>query len=392
MLHAYKNKSILLVLLLLLFSAFSLYAQNAGYEVLTERIDSKSYPKTRVIVRVEDKAGQPVQSLVKSNFSLRIDLNTEIGNIDLERFAATEIPISYYVLITNSGLMEGKPLSKEKEAVMTIVDAMRPGDTISIFTIGQEPGEIMNAAAQGQVDTALIDAIEVNDTQAKLFDTLIGLDRIIKEDSDKKQLKGHRPVVIVLSDGRDGGSRSTLEEVVKAFEPHGLPIFSIGIRLLGSQYLEALNSLSTGTDGYYHYSSRIDSLSEYAGKILEQVSSAYYLSFKVKGVPADDERHQIMVRVTDKDKQSDSYKYFIAVKVPFPTWLKIVLLVLLIIALAACIVFIILGRRKERKAMGIGKRKCPECGRRMKDDWDFCVFCRYLKSDKKRKKKRDKDS
>lgn len=380
-----------------LFSVFVLYAmmtlsfsQETGYNIHIERIDSSRYPKVTTVVRVENNSGEPVQSLVKTNFSLRVDLDNEIEKISLERFAAAEIPIRYYILITNSGLMEGRPLAKEKEAIMSFVDAMRPQDTISVFTIGQEPGEIFNAVHQEEIDPAVIDGIEVDDTQSKLFDTLIGLSRIIKEDGSSKHLRGYRPVIVVLSDGRDGGSRHTLEDVVKEFEPYGLPLYTIGIRLLGSQYLEVLNSLSTQTDGYYHYSPRIDQLQEYAAKIIMQASSAYFLTYKIKGVPADDERHQVMVRVTDKEKQSDAYKYFIATRVPFPTWLKIVLLVLLVIALAVSIVFIIIGRKKERTLMGIGKRKCPDCGRRMKDDWDFCVFCRYLKNDKKRKKKKDK--
>jgi flagellar basal body-associated protein FliL len=98
-----------------------------------------------------------------------------------------------------------------------------------------------------------------------------------------------------------------------------------------------------------------------------------------------------MLQVNKSDKELVTYRNFIAVKVPFPLWLQIVILASVLILVAGGIVFLWFFQQSQRKALGISDRRCPDCGRRMKDDWDFCPFCRYLVHDKRRKKKKNKD-
>ena len=66
--------------------------------------------------------------------------------------------------------------------------------------------------------------------------------------------------------------------------------------------------------------------------------------------------------------------------------MKIVILIGAVVLILVLILLMILGRIRLRKSLGITKRRCPECKRRMKDDWEFCPFCRYLPPKKKRKK------
>jgi|GEM_PF-1158182 len=390
MVKSVHTRRLIFTVLFLCAALLGLDAQE-GLSSRIEMVESRNFPKVETIVNAEDETGAPILSLVRSNFQVRVDADIEIEDIDLERFAATERPIHYYILLSNSGIMEGAPLAMQKEAVYKIIDALRPQDTLSVYAVGSEPLPIIESSVGGEVDATPLEELAISDKQAKLFDSLIGLSRIVKEESlDRSAVKG-RSVIITLSDGRDQESRSTLDDVVASYEDLGFPIYSVGIRMLGAQYLNIMNSLSTRTGGYYHYSSKVEGVPDRTDAILEQISMAYLVIFRVKGLPADDERHQLMVQVVDKEERSEAYKNFTAVKVPFPFWLKIAVLIAVFLLIVLFILLTILSRRKERKAMGIGKRRCPDCGRRMKDDWEFCPFCRYLKNDKKRKKRQPKD-
>ena len=82
-------------------------------------------------------------------------------------------------------------------------------------------------------------------------------------------------------------------------------------------------------------------------------------------------------------------KTFIATKLPVPKWLKILVLVLVLIVILLLIFFILFSKVQRRKSMGITKRKCKDCGSIMKDNWDYCPFCKYLPEIKKKGKKRN---
>jgi exosome complex RNA-binding protein Csl4 len=55
------------------------------------------------------------------------------------------------------------------------------------------------------------------------------------------------------------------------------------------------------------------------------------------------------------------------------------------------VLLIIILTRMNRKKLGITKRRCPECKRRMKDDWDDCPFCKYMPKKQKKEKKKEED-
>ena len=86
---------------------------------------------------------------------------------------------------------------------------------------------------------------------------------------------------------------------------------------------------------------------------------------------------------------SSFFKNFFAPKVPMPLWLKILIGSLSLAALVLLIIMILILRKKARQRIGITNRKCPVCKRKMKDDWDECVFCKYLPKKKKKNKKKE---
>lgn len=387
-----KNTNILKKIIftgIFLLICFSVSAQDLSVRI--EMIESRNFPKVEAIINVEESTGEPVLSIVKANVKARVDLDKEIEKIDIIRFAQTDRPTHFYVLITNSGLTKGQPLAMQKEAILRILDLMAKNDTISVYTIGPEPIPVVEDTDKESFDLALLTELGITEKQSKIFDSLVGLNRVIKDDQEKRAASKSRSVILLLTDGRDQESRATFEEVTSDFVDSGFPVYSIGIRILGSQKLSTVNTLSNTTGGYYYFSRDMEKVPDIMEELHKKILNAYLLSFKVKGIPADDDRHQLMINVTDREITGDAFKSFYAIKVPVPVWLQVLLIILAILLFVAFIVFTILSRRKERKSMGIGKRRCDDCGRRLMDDWEFCPFCRYLKKDKKRKKKKKKD-
>lgn len=362
----------------------TLYAEDAPFEVRINQIIDINYPLMKVYITVDDEEGVPVLSLIRGNFSSRIDGVEVESSLEIAGFQYTEEPVAYSVLLSAQGLMDGEPLNEQKESVKNLVDAMKPLDTLSLHLIAEEPIPVFENLTKDLIDLEVISAIEANDEQPKLYDSLVAISRKL----DQTEIQ--RKVIFLFSDGRDQESRYDEEESLKIINRLSLPVYTIGIRMLGGQKLNILDEISLETGGSYRYSAKFPNITENSGQLMELVNQSYVLELKSKGVKPDNETHQLMVKVQDKDIESSFYRNFTAIKVPFPFWLKIFLLVLFFVIIIAAIVFSILLRRSRRKKMGIKKEKCPVCRRRMKDDWDECPFCKYLEPKEKKNWKKDK--
>ncbi len=384
-------RRIYLAALLMLVPALLIPAQDAAPEsdlnVRISRIQSEDYPGLKVYISVESKAGEPDLSMVKGNFTVKVDTEDPIESIRVDPFKYLEEPVHYVFLLSASGLMDGPPLAAQKEGVLAFAEHMREVDTVSAYLAGDKLNELFSYSSSMEIPEDVVRGIEVSESPVKIYDTLVNVARKIEKDKELLTIPPEdRVVFILISDGRDQESRYSLDQTLDVLSRDGIPVYSVGLRTLSSTSLTLLNDLSNQSGGFYRFSSSPAEVGSNLDLLSEQILTAYVLQFKVRGVPADDSFHQLMVQVDNKNLSAQSFRNFLAHKTPFPLWMKIVILIGAVVLILVLILLMILGRIRLRKSLGITKRRCPECKRRMKDDWEFCPFCRYLPPKKKRKK------
>jgi hypothetical protein len=368
-----KLKHLCTVLLpLLLLLSGSLFGQENAVETLRiEQIDFQNYPNLKVYAATEDFRGEPISTLVRGNFLTRVDAEPPIDDLKVDSFLFTDEPVYYSLLISVSGRMTSA-LYYQKEAVLALLDQMKDNDRISLYTVGAEAVPVFQRLKKDEVDVELVRGLEVGEDVPNILDSLTGL---VMQTQNEEVEDIDRKVIVAFSDGRDANSRFDRETLLKRSTDLGVPIYSIGISVFGDN-LDFLNNVSNQTGGSYQFvrANNYAGLPALAERVVTQVSQSYVLNFTVQGVPADDEYHQLMLQVNKSDKELVTYRNFIAVKVPFPLWLQIVILASVLILVAGGIVFLWFFQQSQRKALGISDRRCPDCGRRMKDDWIFAPF------------------
>lgn len=372
-----------------LFLGLPLIAQDAAPAVLRiDQIVSTRYPNLTAYVSVEDADGAPVTTLVRGNFQVRVDAEEPIQQLRLESFLFTEQPVYYSVILSASGRM-GPSLYYQKEAVLALVDQMHERDRISLYTVGAEAIPVFQRVAPHEVDPEVVRGLEVTEDVPNIIDSLTGL---VMRTQHEDMADVERKVIIALSDGRDNNSRFDRDALLRRATDYSIPVYGIGVGVFGDN-LEFVNAISDATGGSYQFvsSQNYEQLPNRMRRAVRQIQQGYVLRFRVAGIPADDDYHQLMVRVTHREDEITAYRNFIATRVPFPMWLRITLIILAVVLLIALFVVLWLYRRAQRRRMGISKRKCPDCRRRMKDDWEFCPFCRYLPPGKKRRRKRKQE-
>lgn len=379
-------KKILTFLILFAFSIF-VYSQEAEKKELNvkiDQIDSHDYPNMTAYVSVRDNNGEIVTGLAPGLFMSRIDSEELNGKQNVYPFSMKTEPVDYTILISNNGIMEGEPLDFQKTAVIKFIDYMQKGETLSLYTIGDEAVPVFENLQKEEIDTSLINAIEISEVQPRIYDSILNVVRKLETKSTR------RKVVIIISDGRDQNSRFSKDQLDAVLNEKSIPIYSIGIKVLSSAGLSALNQISELTSGTYVYSSKLQSIPDSIKVIRDIITKCYVITYKVKNVKPDNNFHLLEVAVFERDSEGKGQKTFLAVKLPVPRWLKITLIIIAVVIIVVIVILFILIKIKKRTAMGITKRRCPVCGNRMKDSWDYCPFCRYLPDIKKKKPKKEK--
>ncbi len=364
-----------------------------GDSVRIERIDSTDFPRIRAFAAVEDPRGEPNLSLVKGNFTVKVDTHDPVESLELAPFKMLEEPVHYVFFLSASGLMDGRPLTAQKSALLDFAANLREGDTLSACMVGETAGELFSYAGPLDIPEEAVQGITVSENQPKIFDTLVsGVRKVEKDRGEEKIGVRDRVVFVLISDGRDNENRYTLEQTGQILSDSGIPLYAVGLKTLSETSLSVLDELAVLTGGSYYYTPKADMIAGQLEKAVQQILMSYVISFKVKGVKGDDSYHQLMIQISEKDITSQSFRNFLARKSPFPRWLKIVLLALAVLLLAALILLVIFSRIRLRKRLGIGKRRCPDCKRRMRDDWEFCPFCRYLEPKKNKKNSKEESA
>ena len=329
---------------------------------------------------------------MRGNFFARVDSLEVVDRLEVQPFRLTEDGIHYTVLLSVSGRLE-RALFYREAAILTVVDAMQDNDLLSVYTVGSEALPVFEFVRRDDVDAQLIRDIVTTEDSPNLIDSITGMVMRTRNIPEEARETIQRQVAIVISDGRDVDSRFDRETLLRRASEASIPIYSLGISVFGAN-LEFLNGISDQTGGSYQFVSQAqyDQIADRVGRMMRQVQQGYVLTFRVTEIPADDDFHQLMIGVAEREAELNSYKNFIAVRVPFPLWLRITLAAAAAVFLIVLVIVLIIHRRRERKKMGITKRKCPDCKRRMKDDWEFCPFCKYLPSKKKRRKNKEEEA
>lgn len=371
-----------LSILILFAVAFGFAAEKDKLSIKIDQVVSKDYPNMTAFVSVKNEKGETVNGLAPGLFKTRIDSEDLRGRQSVYQFSMKTEPVDYTILISNNGIMEGEPLDFQKNALIQFIDYMQKDETLSLYTIGDDAVPIFENQKKETIDTSLINDIQLSEVQPRIYDSLMNVIR----KSEQKSIR--RKVIIILSDGRDQNSRFTKEQLDSTLTEKSIPVYSVGFRVLSSAGLSALNQVSEVSSGTYVYSD-ISKIPDSLKSVKDIITKCYVIDYKIKNVKPDNSFHLMEVSVSERDSEGRGQKTFFALKLPVPKWLKILIIICAVVLIAVLVVLFIISKIQIRKAMGITKRRCPVCGNRMKDSWDYCPFCKYL-PDIKKKKKKDK--
>lgn len=276
-----KTLLLLLTLSLLLSLTFlpplTVFAQEAAPHITITQVDNSKFPQVTVYISVTDSSGEPVNV---SPSSLQVYENGDLMTPTAITGQGEIGPLTTLLVIDISGSMyNSQKIDGAKAAAKAYVEQMRPQDQAGLISFNTEVKVVQPVTGDRAALIAAIDSL-VPDLDTAMFSALAqGVETLAP-------ITG-RKTIVLLSDGLDNVSQSTLEDVINAIGPAGLSISAVG---LGDPNQKGTNNgldeitlqeLASRAGGAYRFANGPDALValyEQLGRALQGEFSFTYLS------------------------------------------------------------------------------------------------------------------
>lgn len=270
------------------------------------QLDDSSYPSILMLASVTDQAGNPIEELTETDFSLSQEGN-QVPAMSVTTADESQLGIAIVLVVDTSGSMNQSGSSGQsslniaKEATKSFVnDLDLSRDQVALIsfnsnTILAQPFSRDLVTLQESIDNLLAEG------ETRLFDAAYEAVELVTA------LPPGRKAIILLTDGQDTESRLTIEDIKDRAEESSVPIYTIG---LGSEVNPiSLERLATLTGGRYLNAPTSAEIGTNLNIIAEQLRKQYAITF-VSDLPTDNRRHPISLIVNFSDNTDEDTSSF----------------------------------------------------------------------------------
>jgi Ca-activated chloride channel homolog len=246
-------------------------------------------------------------SVVRSNGDLLGDLTRnqftvyENGTAQQIRvFRREDVPVSIGMVVDNSASM--KPDRHAVEAAgLSMVEASNPSDETCIVNFNDE--SFIDVPFTGNIQK-MKDGIARVDARGgtAAFDAVERTLRYLADSASKD-----KRVILLITDGNDNGSKTTVEKVTEMARQRGVIVYAIGLlraesRADSSQARKALNALTSSTGGAAFYPKNVQEVNRIIVEIAREIRSQYTIAYAPSLAALDGTFRKIQVKVNAPGK------------------------------------------------------------------------------------------
>jgi Ca-activated chloride channel family protein len=255
--------------------------------------------ETRLVVvhaTVRNSRGELVTNLDRGAFTVYENGKRQ----PIVLFRRDDVPVSLGLLIDNSGSM--RPVRANVEAAaLALARASNPQDEIFV----------LNFADKTRIDVPFTSDLGVLEAGIARVDSIGGTAMRDAVDAAETYLNDHgardRKALLVITDGNDNASTTSLDRIREAAEQHDIVIYAVGLFGDDSRAKEArheLDQLTEKTGGFAYYPSSIDEINAVALEIAQKIRNQYTLAYAPVNQALDGSYRAIRVAVAGDQRFS----------------------------------------------------------------------------------------
>ncbi len=252
-------------------------------------VEESEVTSVLVDAAVQDKNGRFLKSLPASAFTLFEDGVPQV--LDLAR--QETVGATYALLVDSSGSMSRR-LDFVQRTAGLLYDYMTPLDRTIVAPFAKSVRSLTGPTDDRQTVAEAIRAIHSSGGTA-ILDSLLQLAHGFPESEGRR-------VVILITDGYDENSASSVEEVISAVRAARLTVYAVGIGGVAGVSLKGekvLRKLAAETGGRVFLPSTESQLEVVHTALVEEVHNRYLLTYTPKNQARDGKWRQISVEVPE---------------------------------------------------------------------------------------------
>jgi Ca-activated chloride channel homolog len=249
---------------------------------------------TRLVVlhaSVNDRKGKLLTNLDRDAFKVFENGQPQ----EVKVFKREDVPVSLGIIIDDSGSMMSKR-SRVEAAALAMVRASNPQDEVFIVNFNDEA--FLDVPFTNDIRKMEQGLTRIDSRGGTAMRDAIGMSL----DYIKKEGKRDKKVLLVITDGNDNASGTSLEKIVARSNQSDVLVYAIGLfteeeKREASKARRALNELTTATGGLAFYPKEVAEVQSLAVEVAHDIRNQYTIAYTPSIQALDGSYRQIRVTV-----------------------------------------------------------------------------------------------
>lgn len=241
---------------------------------------------------VRDRKGRFVKGLEQHDFVVE-EAGQKKKIVDFR--AETDGPVQLGLLVDASGSMRvGRKAVDARETARQIFSTMRTDDAAAVFTFDTRLDRVTDFTSDASTLEGSLDRLNPPFGQTSLYDAIGEAASFVAGKGRNAGRLPHRSALVVLTDGIDTKSRTTMEQVASIASRIDVPVYIVAVlspiddpRVDQSPSFDAsgLQNLARGTGGELFVASAPAHANVAARQIIDELRHQYVLAFEASSRP-----------------------------------------------------------------------------------------------------------
>lgn len=255
---------------------------------LRQQVDASTYPTVRATV----VTGRPTSTAPVPTEDGRSVTGLQTVNLGNSK--------SVVIAIDRSVSMQGRPLHDAVAAARRFLDVKAPDDRVAVVAFASDAVRLTGfSTSSADAASALASLSSGTRPGTALYDAVSLSSAALAKEPPGKRL------VLLLTDGRDVSSSTTIADATRAARKAGAAIYAIGVR--GDQLTRApLRQLAGGTGGGFYLAESTTELTRMYGGIAAELQRTWRLEYVTAARPG--ERLRLTASVPGQGTASVAYR------------------------------------------------------------------------------------
>ena len=286
-----------------------------------------------ILTSVRDRRGALVPNLEEKDFTILEDGKAQ----NIKYFTKeTDLPLTIGLLIDVSGSQRNLIDIERNAASQFFSQVLRKKDEAFLISFGEESELLQDYTSSPRLLSEGLNHLQVSSgvsgigpgpvpTASQPRGTVL-YESVYLAANDKLKSEVGRKVIVIITDGVDEGSRTTISQAIEAAQKADAVIYSIdyydpgaynngfGIRFGGGGGEGVLKKLSDETGGRMYKVDRKHPLDQVFRELQEEMRSQYAIGYTPANDTKDGSYRKIEVKLSNKDLKAQARKGYYAIK------------------------------------------------------------------------------